>query len=64
MFDLRVVEDAAMNVKGLVENGYVSDLLNVESDIAVIRRNPLKLTCLKTSTVTHIGSPNDVQFPY
>ena len=62
-FNLRVVEDAAVNVKDLVENGNVGDLLNVETDIAVIGGNPLKLACLKTSPIPHVGSPDDVKLP-
>ena len=53
-----------MNVKDLVENGNVGDLLNVEPDITVVGGNPLKLTCLKTTTITHVSPPNDVKLPY
>ena len=61
MFDSRVVEDETVELEDLVENRDVGDLLDVEADVAVQRRDPLKLARLKPASVAHVGSPDDVQ---
>ena len=64
MFDSRVVEDETVELEDLVENRDVGDLLDVEADVAVQRRDPLKLARLKPASVAHVGSPDNVQLAW
>ena len=48
-------------MEDFVKDCDVGHFLDVKADVPVHRRDPLKLTRLKTSAVTHVCPPNDVE---